>query len=237
MEKRHKEYVDSLKEEDKETFYNMLYKLFLDRESPAITLFDRSYRDRGLLITLNDGSLHFYNSIARDILFESFPNYYFGRDRLVELSNKFKEDRMKGFSGSEYFERLFLDLCYQFRPDIEVYSRARHQTIHLNSNVRWLRFDRKGLLPPCSKINFSCWINFGVNYSSLDYAYVDTTDGGWMLRLIQVSVHLFQFTTEIQRGWNCWLRKLVELFHLHRCRIRSLMGPLKCRLCMMPGRS
>jgi len=103
MKKRHKEYVDSFKEEDKETFYNMLYKLFLGRESPAITLFDSFYRDRGLLITLDDGSLQFYNSIARGILFESFSNYYFRKDRLVELSNKFKEDRMKGFSGSEYF--------------------------------------------------------------------------------------------------------------------------------------
>jgi len=34
MKKRHKEYVDSLKEEDKETFYNMLYELFLGRETP-----------------------------------------------------------------------------------------------------------------------------------------------------------------------------------------------------------
>jgi hypothetical protein len=166
---------------------------------------------------MNDGSLCFYNCIARHILFESFSNYYFTKERLVEVSNKFKEARRECRGGGAYFEQLFSYLCYQFRPDIEVYSRASYRTIHLNSNVRWLRFDGKGLLPPCSKINFSCWINFGVNYSSLDYAYVDTTDGGWMLRLIQVSVHLFQFTTEIQRGWNCCLRKLVELFHLLRC--------------------
>ncbi|KAK4528405.1 hypothetical protein GAYE_SCF56G6347 [Galdieria yellowstonensis] len=34
----------------------------------------------------------------------------------------------------------------------------------------------------------SCWIQFISNYPRLDYAYVDMTDGKWMLYLIQVSV-------------------------------------------------
>ncbi|KAK4526501.1 hypothetical protein GAYE_SCF25G4417 [Galdieria yellowstonensis] len=192
MQIGHSEYVKSLTDEvDKKAFYNMLYKLFLDNETPMIRFSDIAYRDRGLLIAMNDGSLHFNNSIARDILFESFSNYYFSKDRLVELYNKFKEDRMKGFSGSEYFEQLFLDLCYQFRPDIEAYSRSSHRKIHLNSNVQWLRFDGKRLMPPRSNIEFSCWIKFGANYPQLDYAYVDMTDGSWMLYLIQVFVSSF----------------------------------------------
>ncbi|KAK4527774.1 hypothetical protein GAYE_SCF45G5705 [Galdieria yellowstonensis] len=191
MKKRHDAYVNSLKEEEKETFYNMLYKLFLDRETPATTLFDSAYQDRGLLIPLHDESLQFYNSIARDILFESFSNYYFTKERLVEVSNKFKEARRECRGGGAYFEQLFLYLCYQFRPNIEVYSRASHRTIHLNSNVRWLRFDGKKFMPQRSKVNFSCWIKFGANYPQLDYAYVDMTDGTWMLYLIQVSVSSF----------------------------------------------
>ncbi|KAK4527943.1 hypothetical protein GAYE_SCF46G5876 [Galdieria yellowstonensis] len=191
MKKRHDAYVNSLKEEEKETFYNMLYKLFLDRETPATTLFDSAYQDRGLLIPLHDESLQFYNSIARDILFESFSNYYFTKERLVEVSNKFKEARRECRGGGAYFEQLFLYLCYLFRPDIEVYSRASHRTIHLNSNVRWLRFDGKKFMPQRSKVNFSCWIKFGANYPQLDYAYVDMTDGSWMLYLIQVSVSSF----------------------------------------------
>ncbi|KAK4527844.1 hypothetical protein GAYE_SCF45G5776 [Galdieria yellowstonensis] len=191
MKKRHDAYVNSLKGEEKETFYNMLYKLFLGRETPATTLFDSAYQDRGLLIPLHDESLQFYNSIARDILFESFSNYYFTKERLVEVSNKFKEARRECRGGGAYFEQLFLYLCYQFRPDIEVYSRASHRTIHLNSNVRWLRFDGKKFMPQRSKVNFSCWIKFGENYPSLDYAYVYMTDGSWMLYLIQVSVSSF----------------------------------------------
>ncbi|KAK4526218.1 hypothetical protein GAYE_SCF22MG4132 [Galdieria yellowstonensis] len=191
MKKRHDTYVNSLKGEEKETFYNMLYKLFLGRETPATTLFDSAYQDRGLLIPLHDESLQFYNSIARDVLFESFSNYYFTKERLVEVSNKFKEARRECRGGGAYFEQLFLYLCYQFRPNIEVYSRASHRTIHLNSNVRWLRFDGKKFMRQRSKVNFSCWIKFGENYPQLDYAYVDMTDGSWMLYLIQVSVSSF----------------------------------------------
>ncbi|KAK4526882.1 hypothetical protein GAYE_SCF29G4800 [Galdieria yellowstonensis] len=191
MKKRHDAYVNSLKEEEKETFYNTLYKLFFDRETPATTLFDSAYQDRGLLIPLHDESLQFYNSIARDVLLESFSNYYFTKDRLVEVSNKFKEARRECRGGGAYFEQLFLCLRYQFRPVIEVYSRASHRTIHLNSKVRWLRFDGKKFMPQRSKVNFSCWIKFGANYPQLDYAYVDMTYGSWMLYLIQVSVSSF----------------------------------------------
>ncbi|KAK4528323.1 hypothetical protein GAYE_SCF55G6263 [Galdieria yellowstonensis] len=191
MKKRHEEYVDSLTEKQKKAFYNLLYELFLGRETPAITLFDSVYRDRGVLLEMNNGSLRFYNSVARDILFESFSNYYFTKERLVEASNKFKEARRKGFSSGEYFEELFLHLCRQFRPDIEIYSRAGYRTIHLKSN-RWLRFDGKEFMPPRPKIEFSSWIKFGTNYPRLDYAYIDMTDdGNWMLYLIQVSVSSF----------------------------------------------
>ncbi|KAK4523504.1 hypothetical protein GAYE_PCTG60G1400 [Galdieria yellowstonensis] len=191
MKKRHEEYVDSLTEEKKKAFYNMLYELFLGRETPAITLFDSAYRDRGLLLEMKNGSLRFYNSIACDVLFESFSNYYFTKERLVEVSNKFKEARREGFNSGVYFEELFLHLCQQFRPDIEIYSRADYRTIHLKSNL-WLRFDGKEFMPPRPKIEFSCWIKFGTNYPRLDYAYVDMTDdGNWMLYLIQVSVSSF----------------------------------------------
>ncbi|KAK4528739.1 hypothetical protein GAYE_SCF63G6685 [Galdieria yellowstonensis] len=175
MKKRHEAYLDSLTEKQKKAFYNMLYELFLGRETPAITLFDSAYRDRGLLLEMKNGSVCFYNSIARDVLFESFSNYYFTKEHLVEVSNKFKEARREGFSSGEYFEELFLHLCQQFRPDIEIYSRADYRTIHLKSN-RWLRFDGKEFMPPRPKIEFSCWIKFETNYPRLDYAYVDMTD-------------------------------------------------------------
>ncbi|KAK4528554.1 hypothetical protein GAYE_SCF61G6498 [Galdieria yellowstonensis] len=102
MKKRHEEYVDSLTEKQKKAFYNLLYELFLGRETPAITLFDSAYRDRGLLLEMNNGSLRFYNSVARDILFESFSNYYFTKERLVEASNKFKESQMAYADGGEF---------------------------------------------------------------------------------------------------------------------------------------
>jgi len=98
----HSEYVKSLTHEvDKKQFYDGLYKLFRDRETPAIKLFDSAYLDRGLLIPLDDESLQFYNSVARDVLFESFSNCYFTKDRLLELSKRFKESQMADADGGK----------------------------------------------------------------------------------------------------------------------------------------
>jgi hypothetical protein len=190
MEKVHSEYVNSLTDEsNKKKFYEMLYKIFLGSVTPTIRLSDGAYRDRGLLITMTDRSLRFYNSIARDILFETFSNHYFTIDRIVKVSKMFK-DAQRGRRG-EHFEELFFDVCQYYRPDIEVYSRRSYRTIHLKSNM-WLRFDGKEFMPPRSIIEFSCWIKFGASYPRLDYAYVDMTDdGNWMLYLIQVSVSSF----------------------------------------------
>ncbi|KAK4526786.1 hypothetical protein GAYE_SCF27MG4703 [Galdieria yellowstonensis] len=99
----HSEYVKSLTHEvSKKQFYDGLHKLFRGRETPAITLFDSAYRDRGLLIAMNDGSLQFYNSIAFDILYESFSNYYVTKERILELSKRFKESQMADADGGEF---------------------------------------------------------------------------------------------------------------------------------------
>ncbi|KAK4522864.1 hypothetical protein GAYE_PCTG32G0754 [Galdieria yellowstonensis] len=99
----HSEYVKSLTHEvDKKQFYDGLHKLFRSRETPAITLFDSAYRDRGLLIAMNDGSLQFYNSIAFDILYESFSNCYVMKERILELSKRFKESQMVDTDGGEF---------------------------------------------------------------------------------------------------------------------------------------
>ncbi|KAK4528094.1 hypothetical protein GAYE_SCF48G6028 [Galdieria yellowstonensis] len=99
----HSEYIKSLTDEvSKKQFYDGLHKLFRGRETPAITLFDGAYRDRGLLIAMNDGSLQFYNSIACDILYESFSNYYVTKERILELSKRFKESQMADADGGEF---------------------------------------------------------------------------------------------------------------------------------------
>ncbi|KAK4525218.1 hypothetical protein GAYE_SCF08G3124 [Galdieria yellowstonensis] len=99
----HSEYIKSLTHEvDKKQLYDGLHKLFRGRETPAITLFDGAYRDRGLLIAMNDGSLQFYNSIACDILYESFSNYYVTKERILELSKRFKESQMADADGGEF---------------------------------------------------------------------------------------------------------------------------------------
>jgi hypothetical protein len=86
-------------------FRKLLEELFLGRSTPNITVADGGYRDCGLLITLNNKSLRFYNSIAGDILFSSFLFEFGSLDNITNLTENFKK-----FSGSEkriIFERLF----------------------------------------------------------------------------------------------------------------------------------
>jgi len=78
-QKKYKAYVDSLKEKKKKPFCNILYELFLGRETPATTLFDSAYRDRGLLIFLNEESFQFYYGIARDVFLNFFEVLFYGR--------------------------------------------------------------------------------------------------------------------------------------------------------------
>jgi len=190
MKMRQFEYVDSLKDSKKTDFVEMLYKLFLGGKTPRITICEDAYRVRGLLITFKDRSLQFYNSVAREILFDTFTQFYFSDNRLVKISQKLKEARMNGFGGDEYFEELFLGLCFRFRPDVEIYSRASSRRIHFQSSA-WFRFDGKCFDRRLSSIKMSCWIKFIRNNPCVDYAYVDMTDGRWKLYLIQVSVSSF----------------------------------------------
>ncbi|KAK4526948.1 hypothetical protein GAYE_SCF29G4867 [Galdieria yellowstonensis] len=191
MKMRHVEYVDSLNDVKKADFAKMLYNLFLGGGTPSMTICDNAYRDRGLLITLKDRSLQLYNSVARDILFDTFTQFYFSENHLVELSQELKKARKGGSDGGACFEELFLGLCLRFRPEIQTCSRERSRTIHFQSNVLF-RFDGKCFDRRLSCITTSCWIKFSRNYPRLDYAYVDMIDdGSWMLYLIQVSVSSF----------------------------------------------
>jgi len=187
MKRSHSEYVYSLNDSKKADLAEMLYKLFVGRETPRITICDNAYRHRGLLITFKDRSLQFYNSVARDILFDTFMELYFSLNRPIEVSQRLKETRRKGAGGDEYFQKLFLALfCPSYR-EFQTYSRVGGRTIHFESEVLF-RFDGKYLDRRLSSISMSCWIQFIRNYPRLDYAYVDMTDGKWMLYLIQVSV-------------------------------------------------
>ncbi|KAK4526878.1 hypothetical protein GAYE_SCF59G6420 [Galdieria yellowstonensis] len=190
MEKKHDEYVEALNKRKKAKFMKMLHKLFLGSETPRIRISDAAYRDRGLLIALNDGRLQFYNSIARDILFGTFSRYYFRKDRIVELSQKFKDSRGSGDSGGKYFEELFFVWCQCEYLQITLSSQLYNRTIRFTSSV-WFRFDGKRIYPPRPTLDISCWIRFSENYPRLDYAYVDIIGDRWILYLIQASVSSF----------------------------------------------
>ncbi|GJD07486.1 hypothetical protein Gasu2_18450 [Galdieria sulphuraria] len=107
MKQKHKDYVDSLK--DKAEFYRLLGQLVLEGYPIEMYVCDGAYRDRGLLITMKNGLLRFYNNIARDILFDTLSNVFFSEDRLIELSNSFRT--WVGRGKGDYFEQLFLLWC------------------------------------------------------------------------------------------------------------------------------
>lgn len=75
MKRKHMEYIRSPHYKELE-FRQFLYSLFLKKSSPTTDLADVDYIDRGLLIAMNDKTLRFYNSVARDILIQSFLDVF-----------------------------------------------------------------------------------------------------------------------------------------------------------------
>ncbi|GJQ14723.1 hypothetical protein GpartN1_g6514.t1 [Galdieria partita] len=91
MMRRHNDYLDGLSSErEKRNFDSMLYKLFMDRTKPNITIADGVYISRGLLVVVDRIYLRFYNSVARDILLSSFCERYASEKYLAELAERYR---------------------------------------------------------------------------------------------------------------------------------------------------
>ncbi|GJQ09464.1 hypothetical protein GpartN1_g1255.t1 [Galdieria partita] len=91
MIRKHNDYLDGLRsEEEKSDFDSMLYKLFMDRTKPNITIADGAYISRGLLVVVDRIYLRFYNSVARDILLSSFRERYASEKYLAELAERYR---------------------------------------------------------------------------------------------------------------------------------------------------
>jgi hypothetical protein len=188
MKKAHVGYLRSLDEYGKHTFNEMLSSLFLGRSTPNMTVADGGYRDRGLLITLNNKSLRFYNSIARDILFSSFLFEFGSSDNIASLTENFKK-----ISGSEkgfIFEKLFFILFVSRDRLVNTVSSAGNKKILLSSR-KWLRLERGRFDPPVDKVTSSCWIQFDLRFPCFDYAFVDISEGCWHIFFLQLSVSKF----------------------------------------------
>ncbi|GJD06191.1 hypothetical protein Gasu2_06200 [Galdieria sulphuraria] len=74
IKQKYKDYVDLLK--DKAEFYRLRRQLFLEGYPMELYVCDGAYRERGLFITMKNGLLRFYNSMARNILFDTFSTVF-----------------------------------------------------------------------------------------------------------------------------------------------------------------
>ncbi|GJQ12679.1 hypothetical protein GpartN1_g4470.t1 [Galdieria partita] len=91
MIRKHIGYINGLgSERKKREFDSMLYKLFMDRTKPNITIADGAYISRGLLVVVNRIYLRFCNSVARDILLSSFRERYASEKYLAELAERYR---------------------------------------------------------------------------------------------------------------------------------------------------
>ncbi|KAK4526111.1 hypothetical protein GAYE_SCF20G4024 [Galdieria yellowstonensis] len=175
----------------------MLHGLFLGNETPRSILCESSYLDRGLLIPVNCFYLRFYNSIARDILFQTFSRFYSTLSGQVELSKMLERAQVR--RGKV----------------IELHSRSCTARIQFTTNQLW-RFDGKLFDPPLKKIMDSCWVRLCKNDASLDYVYVDMSNNGWTLYLFMAAVSLFPYH-------NNDPTQLELLFSSESCRLASLL--------------
>eukprot|EP00871_Galdieria_phlegrea_P003316 jgi/Galph1/3986/GphlegSOOS_G2679.1 len=184
MERKHVQYIESLKTDD--DFLEILRALFLGDCTPSMDICNSAYLARGLFIVMKNRTLRFYNNIAGDILFFTFKCRMLSEERLLEYH--------KGFRPCpEKKEMMHLKNSF-FRPQL--------QDAFLNAvgfeGRKWLRLDGKYFGPICSGITSSCWLRFTKDYAPLDLAYVDIEDDNWMLLLLQLSIYSFPQHNRVQ---------------------------------------
>ncbi|GJQ13971.1 hypothetical protein GpartN1_g5762.t1 [Galdieria partita] len=189
MTRSHNDYLDGLRSErEKRAFDSMLYKLFMDRSKPNITVADGAYRDRGLLVVVSRIYLRFYNSVARDILLSSFLERYASENYLAELFKRYRSD--PGTRG-QTFEKLFFLWFINRTEEVTIRSDSKpYRNLSLSCNS-WVRLVGDEFDPPMKKFTHSCWILLEERHPRFDYIFVDIVNSQWHIYFFQVSISSF----------------------------------------------
>ncbi|GJQ12170.1 hypothetical protein GpartN1_g3961.t1 [Galdieria partita] len=189
MTRSHNDYLDGLRSErEKRAFDSMLYKLFMDRSKPNITVADGAYRDRGLLVVVSRIYIRFYNSVARDILLSSFLERYASENYLAELFKRYRSD--PGTRG-QTFEKLFFLWFINRTEEVTIRSDSKpYRNLSLSCNS-WVRLVGDEFDPPMNKFTHSCWILLEERHPRFDYIFVNIVNSQWHIYFFQVSISSF----------------------------------------------
>ncbi|GJQ11733.1 hypothetical protein GpartN1_g3524.t1 [Galdieria partita] len=189
MTRSHNDYLDGLRSErEKRAFDSMLYKLFMDRNKPNITVADGAYRDRGLLVVVDEVYLRFYNSVARDILLSSFLERYASENYLAELFQLYRRDPS---TRGQTFEKLFFLWFINRTEEVTIRSDSKsYRNLSLSCNS-WVRLIGDEFDPPMKKFTHSCWILLEERHPRFDYIFVDIVNSQWHIYFFQVSISSF----------------------------------------------
>eukprot|EP00871_Galdieria_phlegrea_P000938 jgi/Galph1/1845/GphlegSOOS_G531.1 len=144
---------------------DMLRALFLDKSAPHLSVAHGAYRDRGLLISMNDRSLKFYNSIARNILFSTFLRFCAKSEYIAKLSDRYitETGSEKGYA----FEAIFFLWCLLNKPFFEIRAQNEMGTVRFEQS-RWLKLQGHNFDPTVEKVTRSCWLKFTETHARLD---------------------------------------------------------------------
>ncbi|GJQ08210.1 hypothetical protein GpartN1_g1.t1 [Galdieria partita] len=189
MTRSHNDYLDGLRSErEKRAFDSMLYKLFMDRSKPNITIADGAYTSRGLLVVVSRIYLRFYNSVARDILLSSFLERYASENYLAELFKRYRSD--PGTRG-QTFEKLFFLWFINRTEEVTIRSDSKpYRNLSLSCNS-WVRLVGDEFDPPMNKFTHSCWILLEERHPRFDYIFVNIVNSQWHIYFFQVSISSF----------------------------------------------
>ncbi|GJQ12774.1 hypothetical protein GpartN1_g4565.t1 [Galdieria partita] len=189
MIRKHNGYLDGLSAgREKSDFDSMLYKLFMDRNKPNITIADAAYTSRGLLVVVSGIYLRFYNSVARDILLSSFLERYTSENYLAELFERYRSDPS---TRGQTFEKLFFLWFINRTEQVTIRSDSKPFRKLSLSCHSWVRLIRDEFDPPMKKFTHSCWILLAERYPRFDYIFVDIVNSQWHIYFFQVSVSSF----------------------------------------------
>ncbi|GJQ14486.1 hypothetical protein GpartN1_g6277.t1 [Galdieria partita] len=212
MIRKHNGYLDGLSVgREKSDFDSMLYKLFMDRNKPNITIVDGAYTSRGLLVVVSGIYLRFYNSVARDILLTSFLERYASENYLAELFERYLSDLS---TRRQTFEKLFFLWFINRTEEVTIHSDSKpYRNLSLSCNS-WVRLIRDEFDPPMKEFTHSCWILPAERYPRFDYIFVDIVNSQWHMYFFQVSVSTFynhnrdsaaienSFLPAFKKAWN-----------------------------------
>ncbi|GJQ15675.1 hypothetical protein GpartN1_g7466.t1 [Galdieria partita] len=166
--RKHFNYIESLNERDRESFFEALSALLFPRTKRQNFILKTAYRDKGLVVVLEDGTLRFYNLPARDVILDSWLKYT--KSKLGHMIDQYRKST--GASKGSLYEKLFLNICSLSKPTLTGWCPGYQLKYSFSLNRGDLRyFDGTLIDPMIDWMTDGLWLYMPSNFARWDFIY------------------------------------------------------------------